>query len=199
MTKLPLALRGARNPGRLASLVLAGALGLWGAIVAPAHAEPKVVTYQIGLRGTITTSPAVFSHEVKQILAAPNGWASAGVEFQQVDQGGQFTLWLAEDAALPGFSGTCSTGLSCRSGNDVIINQERWVNSAPPGVMDHVALADYRTMVVNHEVGHWLGHGHADCSGTGQLAPLMMQQSKGLNGCDFNPVPLESERTTPNL
>jgi hypothetical protein len=48
-------------------------------------------------------------------------------------------------------------------------------------------------MVVNHETGHWLGHGHLGCGGAGRLAPVMMQQSKGLDGCKHNPWPLASE------
>jgi hypothetical protein len=48
-------------------------------------------------------------------------------------------------------------------------------------------------MVVNHETGHWLGLGHAGCPGRGRLAPVMMQQSKGLGGCRFNPFPTSRE------
>jgi Protein of unknown function (DUF3152) len=50
--------------------------------------------------------------------------------------------------------------------------------------------------VVNHEVGHWLGFGHSRCSGAGRLAPVMQQQSIGLEGCTFNPWPLPTERAT---
>ena len=53
--------------------------------------------------------------------------------------------------------------------------------------------ATYRHMVVNHETGHWLGHGHLGCAGRGRPAPVMMQQSKGLAGCRHNPWPLPSE------
>ena len=55
------------------------------------------------------------------------------------------------------------------------------------------SLRDYRHMVVNHETGHWLGHGHASCTGAGQPAQVMQQQSMSLQGCSFNAWPTTSE------
>jgi hypothetical protein len=71
----------------------------------------------------------------------------------------------------------------------VIINQTRWNRATPPWNAAGGSLRDYRHMVLNHETGHWLGKGHAGCPGRGKPAPVMMQQSKGLDGCRFNPWP----------
>ena len=75
-------------------------------------------------------------------------------------------------------------------GRYVVINDIRFAigSSAWPG-----PLGWYRSMVINHETGHWLGLGHSFCSGPGQLAPIMQQQSIDMQGCAINPWPLKWE------
>ena len=74
-----------------------------------------------------------------------------------------------------------------------MINQTRWRHASPSWNRAGRPVREYRHMVVNHETGHWLGHGHLGCAGRGRPAPVMMQQSKGLAGCRHNPWPLPSE------
>lgn len=153
----------------------------------------RAVTYSITTRGRVTASLAKFRRQAAQTYADPRGWRGGGVRFTQVRRGGSFTLVLASAAAVPTFSPVCSSRWSCRVGRYVIINQTRWLHASPAWNAAGRSLRDYRHMVVNHETGHWLGHGHATCPGPGRLAPVMMQQSKGTGGCRLNPWPTLAE------
>ena len=69
---------------------------------------------------------------------------------------------------------------SCRNENNIVINFFRWKDGAVDFKKD---MEMYRIYLINHETGHILGWGHVDCPKEGAIAPVMMQQSKGTNGC----------------
>jgi len=151
------------------------------------------VTYDVITRGSINASFAEFKSQANETLNSNRGWARMNVRFTEVSSGGQFTLVLAEASQLPTFSSGCSADYSCRAGRYVIINQDRWLGATPSWNSSGGGIRDYRHMVINHEVGHWLGHDHRSCGGSGQAAPVMQQQSIDLQGCKFNAWPLASE------
>jgi hypothetical protein len=153
----------------------------------------RTATYEVITRGRVTASVQRFARLAQRTFDDPRGWRGRGVRFQRVATGGSFSLVLAEASTVPSFSSGCSATYSCRVGRYVIINQTRWQQATPPWNAGGESLRDYRHMVVNHEVGHWLGKGHAGCPGPGRLAPVMMQQSKGTDGCVFNPWPTAAE------
>lgn len=158
----------------------------------------RTVKYTVVTKGDISTSTATFRRQVQETLDDPRGWRSAGIAFKRVKSGGSMTIVLAQASKVPSYSGACSTQWSCRVGRHVIINQERWKHASPAwNAAKGTTLRGYRNMVVNHEVGHWLGWHHASCPGKGRKAPIMMQQSKGRNGCTFNAWPKPSERNVP--
>lgn len=153
----------------------------------------RTVTYRVETRGRITADLQRFRRLVQRTFDDPRGWRGAGVRFRRVARGGTFSVVLAEARTVPGFSPVCSTEWSCRVGRYVVINQLRWQRASPAWNAAGGSLRGYRHMVVNHETGHWLGFGHAGCPGRGRPAPVMMQQSKGLSGCRFNPFPTPAE------
>lgn len=164
-------------------------------IQTPDWMKPKTTfTYHVETRGTIMADLAEFKQQANATLNDPKGWSRLDIGFTEVSTGGDFTLVLSEASGVPGFAPTvCSSLWSCSVGRYVIINQDRWLGASTSWNSVGGSLRDYRHMVINHETGHWLGHGHKHCGGSGQLAPVMQQQSINLESCAFNPWPLDSE------
>ncbi len=69
---------------------------------------------------------------------------------------------------------------SCRNEQNIVLNFFRWQNGAVDFKND---METYRIYLINHETGHILGWGHVGCPKEGAIAPVMMQQSKGTDGC----------------
>lgn len=158
------------------------------------------VKYRIVTSGKITTDVSTFERQVQETLDDPRGWRAAGIKFSRVDSGGSMVVILSNANNVAGFGpGICSNHWSCQVGNNVIINQDRWKYASPAWNAADGSKRDYRHMVVNHEVGHWLGWGHRSCTTTGKKAPVMQQQSIDLRGCKFNPWPLGSELSPPRF
>lgn len=160
-------------------------------------AQVMKMTYCVATNGDVGDKSA-FANSVDRALNDPRGWPRAGVVFQQVDDGCDVTVTLAAPEKMPTYSTYCSSEYSCRVGADVIINKKRWDGAVDHWLQKGGTLAGYRTMVVNHEVGHALGHidNEQTCGGDGQKAPLMQEQSMFLNGCTVNQWPLDSELWT---
>jgi len=150
-------------------------------------------TYSVEIWGTTQSDFNDFKAKAAATLADGRGWAGGGNSFTQVSSGGNFTLVLASPERVESAAPICSAVYSCRVGRNVIINDNRWRTATDSWNSAGGSLRDYQHMVINHEVGHWLGNGHSNCPGTGQPAPVMQQQSINLQGCTFNPWPLASE------
>lgn len=128
--------------------------------------------------------------EVAGILADERGWHDLhDVAFEQVTdvKDAEFILTVASPPTTDQLCLPANTmGIwSCRVREDVVLNSDRWSHLTPT----YDDPAEYRAYLVNHEVGHFLGHGHESCGGEGLAAPVMMQQSKGLQGCTANAWP----------
>ena len=158
----------------------------------------KYVYYKTLTWGTVEADFDDFRIKVAETLNDSHGWARAGLTFIEVSDGQDVNIVLSDPAHLEGYNGYCSGELSCTSSyNEVIINDVRWRTGTDvttgAGLM---SIRDYQHMVVNHEMGHWLGHyQHIDACEEGDgMAPIMLQQSTGLRNCGaFNPWPLDDE------
>jgi hypothetical protein len=154
----------------------------------------RVVTYSVAGRGHVSDLEA-FADFAADTYADPRGWGGGQVRFQRVETGGDFTLWLAADARMSTFGGSCDVVWSCRSGRNVVVNEDRWLGASPAWNESGAALTDYRRMVINHETGHWLGQDHQMCTAPGAAASVMQQQSMSLQGCTANPWPLPADQS----
>ncbi len=156
--------------------------------------EPqREIDYRADALGDVEGDVTEFRRLVRGALADPRGWSLDGdLAFVSDEDDAQFTVWLASPEEVAAANEVCSPDYSCRVGDDIYINDVRWRD--PPDTFAGEELDDYRRYVVNHEVGHWLGHGHFDCAEEGEAAPVMQQQSIDLEGCEANVWPLEWER-----
>ena len=136
-----------------------------------------------------------FAAAVEATLGDPRSWGSGGqMSFQRVGAAEaatgayDFRVSLVSPGSMETYCPGVGTGgyTSCRYGERAVINLARWETAVPDYAGD---IATYRLYVVNHEVGHALGHGHESCPGAGQLAPVMQQQTLGLQGCAKNAWP----------
>lgn len=150
-----------------------------------------VKTFVIEYEGGTNIDPNEFASYVEATFADPRSWGAGGqLSFQRVDGSTPFDLRVAlvspdhVESLCPGYGTQGYT--SCRFGDRAVINLARWSVGVPfyDGQLD-----EYRHYVINHEVGHYLGHGHEACPGPGALAPVMLQQTLKMDGCVINAWP----------
>jgi hypothetical protein len=164
--------------------------------VVPGEAEPprgthgRVVRYVVEVERGLPFRGRDFAVAVHRILNDPRGWGSGGrLRFERTDHGlVQIRVSLSSPALASTRCLPLDTGgkLSCWHDPRAIINAMRWGTGAAGYGKD---LASYREYLINHEVGHGLGHGHVPCPGPARPAPVMAQQTKSLDGCRPNPWP----------
>ncbi|WP_435862370.1 DUF3152 domain-containing protein [Streptomyces phaeochromogenes] len=155
----------------------------------------RVLSYKVVVEDGLTQSAADVAKQVEGILADPRGWTADGRSgFRRVSSGtADFVVRLATPGtvdAICGRYGLNTRGeVNCNVGKDVVVNLKRWLLATPVYAADVDA---YRALIINHEVGHFLGHGHVTCPGAGKPAPAMMQQIKGMLGCKPNVWPYDA-------
>ncbi|MCX5154936.1 DUF3152 domain-containing protein [Streptomyces sp. NBC_00291] len=156
--------------------------------VAKAPGKGKLVRYRVDVEQKLGLDAQLFAEAVHRTLNDPRSWGHNGaMTFERVPGGeADFVITLAS----PGTTGvwcaksgldTTVDNVSCDSASTerVMINAFRWAQGSP--TYGAGQMFAYRQMLINHEVGHRLGHGHVNCRTPGELAPIMQQQTKSLN------------------
>ncbi|MEU7279730.1 DUF3152 domain-containing protein [Streptomyces sp. NPDC045431] len=156
------------------------------------------VRYRVDVEKGLGLDARLFAEAVHKTLNDDRSWAHGGaMAFERVSSGeARFVVTLAS----PGTTGvwcaksgldTTIDNVSCDSAatERVMINAYRWAQGSETYGAD--AMYAYRQMLINHEVGHRLGHNHVTCRTPGALAPVMQQQTKSLeiDGVKCRPNP----------
>jgi uncharacterized protein DUF3152 len=157
----------------------------------------RLLRYRVEVEdGIDDVSPGDAARQVEAVLADRRGWTADGRSaFARVSGGkADFVVKIATPGTVDRICGQygLDTGgeVNCDVGGQVMVNLKRWLLTTPAYAQD---VRDYRALIINHEVGHYLGHGHETCPGEGQPAPVMMQQIKGLHGCHANVWPFTAD------
>jgi hypothetical protein len=159
------------------------------------RARARLVRFRVSIDRGLDITPRRFIAGVYSVLCDERSWIAGGEVRFAYAADGRLLVALRTPAAterrcrlLTGRS--VREYYSCAGPNEAVLNADRWFHGSGswPG-----SVAQYRRLLVNHEVGHTLGRGHRGCPQAGAPAPVMMQQSKGLHGCRANPWPLRYE------
>ena len=128
--------------------------------------------------------PDQISYYVGAYLNDPDGWSKYGYFFEPVESGESVTIRLSSPSTIKKVCGL-PDNLSCAElgGRYMYLNANRWFHGA---AASKLSLDDYRQYMISHEIGHILGRDHEKCPCIGCLAPIMMQQTKGIGECKPN-------------
>jgi hypothetical protein len=165
----------------------------------PVKGTGRTVAYGIDIEDGLPVSAADFASVVHTVLVDDRGWqAKDDVRFVPVSPaertGGarvDILVTLASPTLTAKLCAPLNTSVqqvSCWNGSRAVLNLTRWMVGASTYGDD---LPAYRDYLVSHEVGHGLGHGHVHCPGSGRPAPVMVQQTKDLEGCTAWPWPTD--------
>ncbi|MFF3065128.1 DUF3152 domain-containing protein [Oerskovia sp. NPDC057915] len=168
--------------GREVVLDLGGALVVVPAEV-PAPGPGTVRRVRVEVEQGLPVDGETFAAAVLATLNDPRGWSAVdGVTFARTGGDADIRVVLASPATTDRLCAPLKTigEYSCGTTGAAILNFSRWVNGATDFGQD---LPLYRQYLVNHEVGHVLGHRHVSCPAPGALAPVMVQQSMSTEGC----------------
>src|SRR3954468_10244264 len=144
----------------------------------------KAWRFGVEVEDGLPTDDAAFARAIEQILFAPVGWLgrSSELSLQRVDNPPfDFRVTLAKPRTVDRLCLPLHTGgrVSCENRGRSVINWLRWSTGSPWWTNKQ----RYRRYLINHEVGHSLGHPPRYCSRHGAVAPVMQQQTGPATPC----------------
>ncbi|MGI8459723.1 MAG: DUF3152 domain-containing protein [Propionibacteriaceae bacterium] len=159
--------------------------------VTASHTTGRLIRFDLRVERGMPFDPEDTARFVASVLNDDRSWTGSGRwRFQLVDDADEAELhaWIVSRTTTNHkcFPLLTRGQVSCQNGNNVVLNATRWAHGAKAYGDD---LLGYRTYLVNHEFGHYLGYGHVGCPAPGKRAPVMMQQTKGVGSCRSNPWP----------
>ncbi len=170
--------------------------GTLAAVAAPGEQTPGglATLFMVEVERGLGIDRQAFAGAVEETLFDPRSWATqVGFDLERVDSGlVDFSVVLASPATADQLCAPLETrgSYSCFMDDKAVLNASRWTHGAK-AYGPHIDR--YRHYLINHEVGHGFGYGHVQCTTPGELAPVMVQQTKGVEGCRPNPWPLPEE------
>lgn len=151
----------------------------------------RVLRVRVEVEEGLPVDGALFAETVMATLNDPRGWGGDGsVVFSRTDDAADIRVVLASPDRVDAMCAPLTTRgvYSCGRNGHAALNFTRWsqgTEETPTGA----DLVTYREYLVNHEVGHLLGHQHVQCPAEGELAPIMQQQSVRAAPCVLNGWP----------
>ena len=159
------------------------------------------LVYTIRFGNELSVQKGRIIRKVESVLTDKRGWLRMGYKFRLVYEKGDekgdgervhtrevdFVIMFVTGSYI---EKVCKfSGLSCADINKKIIymNIDNWRSGKR---LSGLNKEDYRTYMINHEVGHILGRGHNKPGKPGTRVPVMVQQTLGISQCRPNPWPL---------
>lgn len=156
----------------------------------PANSKDRKLRLFIRVEKDLPYDADAIAARIMKTLQDERGWQPINhIAFEQVASQSQanVTISLATPSTVDVLCAPLQTRgqVSCGRIGNVVLNADRWTVGTP----EFSDIEQYRDYLINHEIGHDIGHPHELCPGKGKLAPVMMQQTKGLKGCKPNGWP----------
>ncbi|WP_147918317.1 DUF3152 domain-containing protein [Ruania zhangjianzhongii] len=158
---------------------------------APDPGAERVVTVRVEVEDGLAIDGETFAGFVMDTLNDERGWGHDGaVSFARTDGEPDFRVVLASPDQVDQMCAPLRTvgEYSCGRYGHAALNATRFAQATEEFLAEG-SITGYRQYVITHEVGHLLGHQHQDCPGTGEVAPVMQQQTITLDGCVPNAWP----------